>query len=56
MEFTDYGEDYNELGFLVNKTIKGAVRVRWVLVVEFHGPTLGIGKVFGQESTEITKF
>ena len=27
MEFTDYGEDYNELGFLVSKTIKGAVRV-----------------------------
>ena len=25
MEFTDYGENYNELGFLLNKTIKGAV-------------------------------
>ena len=23
---------------------------RWVSVVEFHDPTLGIGKVFGQES------
>ena len=26
---------------------------RWVLVVEFHDPTLGIGKVFGQESTVV---
>ena len=26
---------------------------RWVLVVEFHYPTLGIGKVFGQESTVV---
>ena len=27
--------------------------VRWVSVVEFHDPTLGIGKVFGQESTVV---
>ena len=26
---------------------------RWVSVVEFHDPTIGIGKVFGQESTVI---
>ena len=26
---------------------------RWVSVVEFHKPTLGIGKVFGQESTVV---
>ena len=26
---------------------------RWVSVVEFHDPTLGIGKVFGQESTVV---
>ena len=26
---------------------------RWVSVVEFHNPTLGIGKVFGQESTVV---
>ena len=26
---------------------------RWVWVVEFHDPTLGIGKVFGQESTVV---
>ena len=26
---------------------------RWVSVVEFHYPTLGIGKVFGQESTVV---
>ena len=26
---------------------------RWVLVVEFHDPTLGIGKVFDQESTVV---
>ena len=25
--------------------------IRWVSVVEFHDPTLGIGKVFGQGST-----
>ena len=25
----------------------------WVSVVEFHDPTLGIGKVFGQESTVV---
>ena len=29
------------------------LEVRWVLVVEFHDPTLGIGKVFGQESTVV---
>ena len=27
--------------------------IRWVSVVEFHDPTLGIGKVFGQESTVV---
>ena len=27
------------------------MKVRRVSVVEFHDPTLGIGKVFGQEST-----
>ena len=26
---------------------------RWVSVVEFHNPTLGIGKVFGQKSTVV---
>ena len=26
---------------------------RWVLVVEFHDTTLGIGKIFGQESTVV---
>ena len=26
---------------------------RWVSVVEFHDPTLSIGKVFGQESTVV---
>ena len=26
---------------------------RWVSVVEFHDPTLIIGKVFGQESTVV---
>ena len=26
---------------------------RWVSVVEFHDPALGIGKVFGQESTVV---
>ena len=26
---------------------------RWVSVLEFHDPTLGIGKVFGQESTVV---
>ena len=26
---------------------------RWVSVVEFHDPTLGIGKIFGQESTVV---
>ena len=26
---------------------------RWVAVVEFHDPTLSIGKVFGQESTVV---
>ena len=26
---------------------------RWVSIVEFHDPTLGIGKVFGQESTVV---
>ena len=29
------------------------VYIRWVSVVEFHDPTLGIGKVFGQESTVV---
>ena len=28
-------------------------QVRWVSVVEFHDPTLGIGKVFGQESNVV---
>ena len=28
-------------------------QVRWVSVVEFHDPTLIIGKVFGQESTVV---
>ena len=28
-------------------------KTRWVLVVEFHDPTLGIGKVFGQGSTVV---
>ena len=32
---------------------KKPVKVRWVSVVEFHDPTLGIGKVFGQESTVV---
>ena len=27
--------------------------IRWVSVVEFHDPTIGIGKVFGQESTVV---
>ena len=27
--------------------------IRWVSIVEFHDPTLGIGKVFGQISTVI---
>ena len=27
--------------------------IRWVSVVEFHDPTLGISKVFGQESTVV---
>ena len=26
---------------------------RWVSVLEFHNPTLGIGKVFGQESAAV---
>ena len=29
------------------------ILTRWVSVVEFHDPTLGIGKVFGQESTVV---
>ena len=29
------------------------VSIRWVSVVEFHDPTLDIGKVFGQESTVV---
>ena len=29
------------------------MKTRWVSVVEFHDPTLGIGKVFGQESTVV---
>ena len=29
------------------------VNNRWVSVVGFHDPTLGIGKVFGQESTVV---
>ena len=29
------------------------VNIRWVSVVEFHDPTLIIGKVFGQESTVV---
>ena len=33
--------------------LNGQMRVRWVSVVEFHHPTLGIGKVFGQESTVV---
>ena len=28
-------------------------QVRLVSVVEFHDPTLGVGKVFGQESTVV---
>ena len=31
----------------------GQLYIRWVSVVEFHDPTLGIGKVFGQESTVV---
>ena len=30
-----------------------AMGSRWVSVVEFHDPKLGIGKVFGQESTVV---
>ena len=29
------------------------ILIRWVSVAEFHNPTLGIGKVFGQESTVV---
>ena len=28
-------------------------QIRWISVVEFHDPTLGIGKIFGQESTVV---
>ena len=30
-----------------------SISSRWVSVVEFYDPTLGIGKVFGQESTVV---
>ena len=31
------------------------IHVRRISVVEFHDPTLGIGKVFGQESTVVKR-
>ena len=31
----------------------GRINSRWVSVVEFHDGALGIGKVFGQESTVV---
>ena len=33
--------------------IQPFLAIRWVSVMEFHDPTLGIGKVFGQESTVV---
>ena len=40
--------------FLEDYTVSFSVMInRWVSVVEFHDPTLGIGKVFGQESTVV---
>ena len=33
--------------------VRKYIHIRWVSVVEFHDPTLGIGKVFGQESTVV---
>ena len=33
--------------------VLASLHIRWVSVVEFHDPTLSIGKVFGQESTVV---
>ena len=38
---------------LIYKTQSIYVFIRWVSVVEFHDGALGIGKVFGHESTEV---
>ena len=39
------------MGFLAIFTFQ--LDNRWVSVVEFYDPTLGIGKVFGQKSTVV---
>ena len=38
---------------LYDSMFPNLVKSRWVSVVEFHDPRLGIGKVFGQESTVV---
>ena len=55
-----YTSTYNTLfsekilfGIWVYRYLIRWLQNRWVSVVEFHDPTLGIGKVFGQESTVV---
>ena len=37
----------------INRQTNHTIYIRWVSVVEFHDRALGIGKIFGQESTVV---